>query len=390
MTPIALIYFLLGLSALYWPFVTLFFKRRVLGAQWLIMAALMTMGLAVILYSTFFNSFLKGEYLLVIMFMILSMFTPPFIQAAVTNLTDTGGERPLMSRLNALVIPAVVVAILMSASVIIGGSDMYRLWIQRGAEGIAHHFYAGSWRYNLIVVVHFYLYWFLIVAETTLVGVYSIIRINRFSRLLDDYYAVNHVHRADLLGTYLFVALNCFFVVFSYIMYPFNTPRPVMGTAFGAVLQTVVMFFIGYFAFRTPVGVEVLNEHKKRLRESSRRDLESLGHNLTDYVTESRSFLDPDLSVYMLADHFRVSEDEIIDAFHRTHGTTFADYINSLRIEHAISLLNEQEVGFHLDDPDELSRLAHQCGFLTRESFEHAFQHIMQTSLTQWLQKGNR
>ena len=50
MTPLALIYFLLGLSALYWPFVTLLFKRRVLGAQWLIMSALLSMSLAVILF----------------------------------------------------------------------------------------------------------------------------------------------------------------------------------------------------------------------------------------------------------------------------------------------------------------------------------------------------
>ena len=381
MTPIALIYFLLGLSALYWPFVTLFFKRRVLGAQWLIMSALMSMGLAVILYSTFFNNFLKGEYILVVMFMVLSMFTPPLIQSAVSNLTDTGEDRPLLSRLNVLVIPAVVVVILMSASIIIGGSDMYRLWIQRGSEGIAHHFYAGSWRYNLIVTVHFYLYWFLIVAETTFVGAYSIIRITRFSRLLDEYYTVNRVHRADLLGTYLFVALNCFFVVFSYVMYPFNFPRPVYGTAVGAAMQAVVMFFIGYFAFRTPVGVEVLNEKKKRLREYSRRGLESLGHNLSEYVTETRAFLDPDLSVYMLADHFRVSEDEIIDAIHSTHGTTFADYIDSLRIEHAVKLLDEQKEQFHTDDPDDMSRLAHQCGYLERSSFERSFQKIMQTSV---------
>lgn len=386
MTPIALIYFLLGLSALYWPFVTLFFKRRVLVAQWLIMAALMTMGLAVILYSTFFNSFLKGEYLLVIMFMILSMFTPPLIQAAVTNLTDTEEKLPKLTRLHMLGIPAVVVVILMSASVIIGGADMYRLWIQRGAEGIAHHFYAGSWRYNLIVVVHFYLYWFLIVAETTFVGVYSIIRINRFSRVLDDYYSVNRVHRADLLGTYLFVTLNCFFVVFSYIMYPFNSPRPVLGTAFGSVLQAVVMFFIGYFAFRTPIGVEVLNEHRKRLGEHSHRDLTSLGRHLTDYVTESKSFLDPDLSVYMLADHFGVSEDEIIDAVHSTHGITFADYIDSLRIEHAIKLLDEQKEHFHADDPDDMSRLAHQCGYLERSVFERSFQNIMQTSVKNYRQ----
>ena len=386
MTPIALIYFLLGLSALYWPFVTLFFKRRVLGAQWLIMSALMAMGLSVILYSTFFNSFLKGEYLLVVMFMILSMFTPPLILAAVTNLTDTGEKRPLLSRLNVLIIPAVVVVILMTVSIIIGGSDMYRLWIQRGAEGIAHHFYAGSWRYNLIVVVHYYLYWLLIVAETTFVGTYSVIRINRFSRLLDEYYSVNRIHRADLLGTYLFVALNCFFVVFSYVMYPFNSPRPVVGTAFGSALQAVVMFFIGYYAFRTPIGVEMLNEKKQRLMERSRRDLTFLGRNLTEYVTDNKAFLNPDLSVFLLADHVRVSEDEIIDAVHRMHGTSFAEYIDSLRIEHAITLLNEKESNYHLDDPDDLSRLAHQCGYLDRATFERSFLKITQTTVKNYFQ----
>lgn len=386
MTPIALIYFILGLSSLYWPFVTLFFKRRVLGAQWLIMSALMSMSLAVIIYSTFFNSFLKGEYLLVIIFMILSMFTPPLIQAAVSNLTDTGEERPLLSRLNVLAIPAVVVVILMFASVVIGGADMYRLWIQRGSEGVAHHFYANSWRYNLIVVVHFYLYWFLIVAETTFVGAFSIIRINRFSRLLDEYFTSNRVHRADLQGTYLFVALNCFFVVFSYVMYPFNSPRPVVGTAFGAALQAVVMFFIGYFAFRTPVGVEVLNEKKQRLAERARHDLTFLGRNLTDYINEKKAFLDPDLSVFLLADKFNVSEDEVIDAIHRTHGTSFAEYIDSLRIEHAISILNEQEGSFHPDDPDDLSHLAHLCGYLDRAKFEASFLKIMQKTVKDYCQ----
>ena len=386
MTPIALIYFLLGLSALYWPIVTLFFKRRVLGAQWLIMSALMAMGLSVILYSTFFNSFLKGEYLLVVMFMVLSMFTPPLILAAVTNLTDTGEKRPLLSRLNVLIIPAVLVVILMSASIIIGGSDMYRLWIQRGSEGIAHHFFADSWRYNLIVVVHYYLYWILIVAETTFVGTYSVIRINRFSRLLDEYYSVNRIHRADLLGTYLFVALNCFFVVFSYVMYPFNSPRPVVGTAFGSALQAVVMFMIGHYAFRTPVGVEMLNEKKQRLMERSRRDLTFLGRNLTEYVTDNKAFLNPDLSVFLLADHFRVSEDEIIDAVHRMHGTSFAEYIDSLRIEHAITLLNEKESNYRLDDPDDLSRLAHQCGYLDRATFERSFLKITQTTVKNYFQ----
>ena len=381
MTPISWIYFLLGLSSLYWPFVTLFFKRRVLGAQWLILSALMSMSLAVILYSTFFNNFLKGEYLLVIMFMILSMFTPPLIQAAVTNLTDSGENRPPLSRLHVLVMPAVVVVELMVVSTIIGGADMYRLWIQRGSEGIAHHFYAGSWRYNLIVAVHFYLYWFIIIAETTFVGVYSVIRINRFSRLLDEYYTVNRIHRAELQGTYLYVALNCFFVVFSYIMYPFNSPRPVVGTAIGAAMQAVVMFMIGYYAFRTPIGAEMLNEKKHQMPMRSRKNLQHLGQLLADYVEKEKEFVNPDLSVFLLAEHFNVSQDEIVDAVHKHNGSTFADYIDSLRVEYALRLLNEHNHLYNTDDPEDMERLAHQCGYLNRAKLEVSFHKIMQTSL---------
>ena len=386
MTPIALIYFLLGLSSLYWPFVTLFFKRRVLGAQWLMMSALMSMSLAVIIYSTFFNTFLKGEYVLVIIFMVLSMFTPPLIQAAVTNLTDNGENRPLLARLHVLVIPAVVLVALMAASTIIGGTDMYRLWIQRGSEGIAHHFYAGSWRYNLIVSVHFYLYWFLLVAETTFVGIYSIIRINRFSRLLDEYYTVNRVHRADLQSTYLFVALNCFLVVLSYIMYPFNSPRPVMGTAIGATMQAVVMFMIGRYAFRTPMGAEMLNENKQRLSVHSRKNLQHLGQLLADYVEKEKEYLNPDVSVFLLAEHFHVPQDEIIDAIHQRNGSSFADYIDSLRIERALKLISNREDLYHTDDPEDMARLAHQCGYLDRAKFESSFQRIMQTSVKNYRQ----
>ena len=386
MTPISLIYFLLGLSSLYWPVVTLLFKRRVLGAQWLIMSALLTMSLSVIIYSTFFNNFLKGEYVLVILFMVISMFTPPLIQAAVSSLTDKGEKRPLLARLNILVLPAVLLVILMAASAIIGGADMYRLWIERGSESMAHLFYEGSWRYNLIVAVHYYLYWFLIIIEATFVGIYSLVRINRFSRMLDDYYSVNRVHRADLLGTYLFVAFNCFFVVFSYITYPFNTPRPVMGVAIGASLQAVVMFFIGYYAYRTPMSVEMLSESKQRLPTRSRRDLSLLGRHLSEHVEESKAYLNPDLSVFLLADHFRVSEDDIIDAVHKLHGTSFADYIESLRIEHAVNLLEEQKNLYHADDPDDMTRLAHQCGYLERSNFESSFHKIMQIQLKDYRQ----
>ena len=152
-------------------------------------------------------------------------------------------------------------------------------------------------------------------------------------------------------------------------------------------MQAVVMFLIGYFAFRTPVGVEVLNEKRQRLAEQPRCNLEALGSKLTEYVVDSKAFLDPDLSVFILADHFHVSEDDIIDAVHSTYETNFAEYIDILRIEYATTLLDEQGRLYRTDDPDDLSRLAHKCGYLDREKFENAFQKIMQISVKNYHQE---
>ena len=62
------------------------------------------------------------------------------------------------------------------------------------------------------------------------------------------------------------------------------------------------------------------------------------------------------------------------------------DYIDTLRIEHAIKLLDEQKEHFRTDDQDDMSRLAHQCGYLERSVFERSFQKVMQTSLKDYRQ----
>lgn len=377
MTPVALTYLILGLATLFWPVATVLFKRRVLDAQWLSMTALLTMSLSVIIYSTFFNTFLKGEYLLVCIFMVLSMVTPPLIQAFVTLLTNPRGL-PIRARI--LILPAVIVTLLMGLSVVIGGADMYRLWIQRGAEGIASRFFANSWRYNLIVAIHYYFYWLVIVLEVTFVAYYCIRHVTRFNRQLGEYYTIDRVRHADLSMIYLTVAANCICVGISYIFFPFNVARPLVLLIPGCVIQGIVMFLIGYYSYRLPVGAEVLGERVRRSPRRSNRDMVYLGRQITDYIERQSACFNPDLSVFMLADRFRVSQDEVIDAIHSLHGTSFGEYIDGLRIEHSLGKLNRQV----LDDPEELNRLAHSCGYLTSEDYRHSFERVMQTTMEKW------
>ena len=377
MTPVALTYLILGLATLFWPVATVLFKRRVLDAQWLSMTALLTMSLSVIIYSTFFNTFLKGEYLLVCIFMVLSMVTPPLIQAFVTLLTNPRGL-PIRARI--LILPAVIVTVLMGLSVVIGGADMYRLWIQRGAEGIANRFFANSWRYNLIVAIHYYLYWFVIIAEVTYVAYYCIRHVTRFNRQLGEYYTVDRVRHADLKMIYFTVAANCICVGISYIFFPFNVARPLVLLIPGCLIQGIIMFLIGYYSYRLPVGAVVLGERARLAPRRSNRDMVNLGRQITDYIERQSACFNPDLSVFMLADRFRVSQDEVIDAIHSLHGTSFGEYIDGLRIEHSLGKLNRQV----LDDPEELNRLAHSCGYLTSEDYRHSFERVMQTTMEKW------
>ena len=377
MTPVALTYLILGLATLFWPVATVLFKRRVLDAQWLSMTALLTMSLSVIIYSTFFNTFLKGEYLLVCIFMVLSIITPALIQAFVTLLTNPRGL-PIRARI--LILPAVIVTILMGLSVVIGGADMYRLWIQRGAEGIANRFFANSWRYNLIVAIHYYLYWFVIIAEVTYVAYYCIRHVTRFNRQLGEYYTVDRVRHADLKMIYFTVAANCICVGISYIFFPFNVARPLVLLIPGCLIQGIIMFLIGYYSYRLPVGAEVLSERVRLAPRRSNRDMVNLGRQITDYIERQSACFNPDLSVFMLADRFRVSQDEVIDAIHRLHGISFGEYIDGLRIEHSLSKLNSKV----LDDPAELDQLAHSCGYLTSEDYRHSFERVMQTTMEKW------
>lgn len=379
MTPISIAYFILGLVALFWPLTTIFFKREVLGAQWLMMTALILFGLSVILYSTFFNTFLKGEYVLVILYMLLSLSVPPMTQMAVTSLTRRQG----VSRMaRTLVVPSLVVGVFMAVSVIIGGADMYRLWIERGADASAHVFYPGSWRYNLIVAVHYYFYWFVLVGETFFAAIYAAMAVRRFRHELDEYYTADTTSLPTSRLFYVAVGLNCLAVIVSYVVFPFNRPRPLWAVLVFCIVQSVAVYLMGSICYRITYGAESLRP-KMRRRTAGHAETADIARKMVQYIEKEEHYLEPDISVFLLADRFRCSQDEVVDAIHQMHGTTFSGYIDSLRIEHAL-LLQTAEADFDPADQEQMTRLAHRCGYLNVEDFERAFERIMHTSIDKW------
>ena len=379
MTPLSIIYLLVGLVTLFWPLALLFFRRKVLDAQWLLMVALMFFGLSAIVYSSFFNNFLKGEYLLVVIYMVLSLSVLPIVHAAMAVFTSLKGAT-YSSRV--LVIPSLITVLLMGISVAIGGADMYRLWIERGTDSFAGHFFAGSWRYNLIVAVHYYLYWIVLVGEAIYVAVYVVIALRRFGRTLNEFYATGLHDIGNIRAIYWTVGINCLCVLAHYIFYPFNSPRPVDIVLAICLVQAADLFMLGWYFYHLNFGAEKLGE-KMRSNRYGRGNLAELGRNIIQYVEREKAYLDPDLSVFTISERYKVSQDDVVDAIHRLHGTSFGEYIDSLRVEHALELLATEE--YHPDDVDEMSRLAHTCGWIDVDVFRRSFAKTVQMSVEEWM-----
>ncbi|MBQ3788089.1 MAG: helix-turn-helix transcriptional regulator [Bacteroidales bacterium] len=372
MTPISLIYLLLGLSALVWPLALLLLKPRVLDAQWLLAVAILLMGLSFVVYSCFFNSFLSGEYLLVILFMLFALFTPTALALAITHLTRPQGVRRLSRAL--FLIPLATIALL-ALSVIIGGPDMYRLWIYRGTALEADLFYPNSWRYNLIVAIHFYLFYIVLLVQLVMLVVHTFRSLRRYRRTLGEYYSSSQYQPRDLQLIFLSILAISAVIILSLALFPFNAPRPFGLTLILAILQAVATTTLGLATYRLSHAAENIRYSLEHSPRTSRpRDLAALGRQLSQHI-EKQAFLDPDLSVFSLANTFHISQDQVVDAIHRVHGQPFADYIDSLRIQHAITLLNEK------DDPDHLLHIAHLCGYPDLQTLQRAYRKIMKTEL---------
>ncbi|MFS0725982.1 helix-turn-helix domain-containing protein [Paenibacillus sp. 1P07SE] len=88
------------------------------------------------------------------------------------------------------------------------------------------------------------------------------------------------------------------------------------------------------------------------------------------------SFTDPDLSLALVADRFKMSEVYLSQFFKEQTGANFSDHLEQLRMERARELLLQSELTVH--------EIAQQAGYNTANSFGRAFKRIHGMSATSY------
>lgn len=373
MTTTSLLYLIAGLAMLIWPLATLFAKRRVLDTQWLQMMALTLTGLSIIVYSCLFNNFLNNEYILVLLWMILALVAPPMSCIAMTSLTKQSG---VSRKVRGHFIVAIIMTALLLISEIIAGKPIYMLWIERSSEGTTNLFYPSSFRYNLIVAVHHYLFTIVLVGELLFSAIYALVRIRSLHRLLGEYYTTSNKRRTIINTTYLCIFAICLMVALTVGLFPFNADRPLWFVAVTCSLTLVAGLVHGGLCYYSNFGVERFSRDHSIGRTGG--DPARIGRTMCEYI-EKEGFRNPDLTVFDLAARYKLSQDDVVDIIHRLHGMTFSRYVDSLRVEQANTIIMTENP--NLNDIESLSRLAHRCGYSSAEDLRHAMLAVLDVKI---------
>lgn len=89
---------------------------------------------------------------------------------------------------------------------------------------------------------------------------------------------------------------------------------------------------------------------------------------LEQLVQDDRIYLDPTLSLATLANRMKIPRHHLSQLFSRHYNSSFSQYINSLRVEHARAELLKP-----LPENENLEDLALHCGFNSKTSFNRYF-----------------
>lgn len=373
MTTTSLLYLITGLALLAWPLATLFFKRRVLDAQWLQMMALTLAGLSIIVFSCLFNNFLNNEYILVLLWMILALVAPPMSCIAMASLTRQGG---VSRKVRSNFIVAIIMIALLLISEIIAGKPIYMLWIERSSEGTTNLFYPSSFRYNLIVAVHHYLFTIVLVGELLFSAIYAMVCIRGLQRILGEYYSNSSTRTSIINISYFCIFVLSLMVAVTVAVYPFNVERPLWFVALTCGISLIAGLTHGGLCYFSNYGVERFSREHSIRRNGG--DPSRIGRTMCEYI-EKDGFRNPDLTVFDLATRFRLSQDDVVDIIHRLHGMTFSRYVDSLRVEYANNIIMSENP--NLDDIEVFARLAHRCGYSTSEDLRRAMQSVLNYKL---------
>lgn len=212
---------------------------------------------------------------------------------------------------------------------------------------------------------------------TIILLAYSFFAFFSYRRTLADYYS--NLDNKSMLYVIILLLLMC---VKAALLYSSALYSDLLMSGWFYPVRTGV--FIAFYVFTTIVALKIkftaadlkrlISEApaQPEIKEAVVKDdnipgAEIIGYRL-DKMVEEHFFTDPDINLVEFASRIKVNRDYIAKYITTKYGETFSAYVNRLRIEYSIGLL---------DDADsQIADVSERCGFTSVSTFYRNFTRL--------------
>lgn len=390
------ILFLPPLIAIFWA-VVMFVKKRGSGAHRVMGEALLVY---VVAYSLFCALFLPASGMAVcISYMTAALTVMPFHYVFFRKAVDVNGKRNLIyyiSIVNALVILS------LTALTLIAGPDMSNAFYHKVVMGEAidvpaQYEFAPIWR--LMDFIVFRIFGLLLSGYSISLMVWAFVKMVSYDKLLDDYFSGRENSEKK---NNLFVFLSLVFTLVPIVLLlarPFYLIRgnvPLLSVC--VATSAVAVFLVGFYAFRINLTAEQVrfmidedDEKRKLADDVPATDYVASGYifnetlvRLKKAIAEDRVYLDPNLTLIGLSDKLSTNRTYLSKVINLNYNCSFSEYVNSLRIEYALSIIKERSRA-----GSSLREVSVECGYANQASFIRNFSKIMGMTPSEYLDSEN-
>lgn len=401
MTLLAWLFLIPGLVIMVWPIIFVLFFKKVRPVQWLYSVAAIEIGVTIILYSCMFNTTLRDEYLLVLMYCILALFAPSIFYLFVNKLTNPEGAS---SKVRRVFLVPIFFSLVVVVSAVVAGRHYYRQYLDRVIYN-SDNTLIGVMEYDQLVIVGRYVFLLVLVAEVVWLVWTTIRKLLRYYTVLDDYMAANGRNRLINTNRIVLILLGVavLYCVTVLAIYPINELQNIGLGISVCVINCIVSLLLGFVVSAASLTAEEMNgmidltdRRAGNVRWLGPKEqlayYRELSNQMVEVVEHQKGYLDRRLSFEDMCNKLGADQLDMAEAIRLIHGSNFLEYVNSLRIDRAIAMILVQSedddalmLRYKVLHTDFLKSIVLDCGFENEDHFKKVFRSQMGQSLLDWI-----
>lgn len=215
--------------------------------------------------------------------------------------------------------------------------------------------------------------------EQLFVQIFCFVSLSGYNRLLETYYSnLSEKSSGGLEVIFVLVAVRFLIYIVTLFM------PGLSSNGWFHILQTVAFcLFYGVIAWKVCSVRYTAEELAASIAAREVKSQAPVAGNIIgarlDKLVEEKFFLDPDIDLMTLSSKVQVNSKYVGEYIRRTYGETFLLFVNRLRVEFAIALMEDQKLS--------LQDISEKSGFVSISTFYRNFTKIKGVPPSKWKNK---